>query len=40
MTFGLCTFDGNEAVEACLQRADQALYQGKQNGKDCIVVCS
>jgi len=40
MTFGLCTFDGNEAVDACLQRADQAPYQGKQNGKDCVVVCS
>lgn len=39
MTFGLSVFDGaDDDIEKCIKRADQALYDGKHQGKNRVVV--
>lgn len=39
MTFGLSVFNGgDDTVEKCIKRADQALYDGKHQGKNRVVV--
>jgi len=40
MTFGIAQLAATEDLEACLERADQALYRGKQHGKDAIEVAA
>jgi diguanylate cyclase (GGDEF)-like protein len=37
---GVATWDGNETSETLIARADRALYQAKQAGRDRIVVSS
>lgn len=37
-SFGIATFAGDETKEALLMRADQALYQAKEAGRDSVIV--
>jgi PleD family two-component response regulator len=37
---GVATWDGNETSEELIGRADQALYQAKDAGRDRIVVAA
>ena len=39
-TLAVAEFGPNESFEAALERADLALYRGKQEGRDRIVVAS
>lgn len=39
MTFGLCLFDNSSNINDCIHHADQAMYRGKQQGKN-RTVCS
>jgi diguanylate cyclase (GGDEF)-like protein len=39
-TFGIAQFIDGESFEECLKRADQALFDGKRNGRDRIEVAS
>lgn len=36
MTFGLAAYDREMPVYACLKKADEALYKGKDKGKNCV----
>ncbi len=39
MTFGLSQYNGtDDTIESCIKRADMALYTGKQQGKNRVVV--
>lgn len=38
MTFGVAELSGQSSLDACLDQADQALYRGKQNGKNQVVL--
>lgn len=33
-SFGVATWDGSETIQACLARADAALYRAKAAGRD------
>ncbi len=37
MTFGISQFDDSMDIDACIKKADIALYKGKTNGKNCVV---
>jgi len=37
MTFGVSIYNGTIDVEKCIKLADEALYKGKQKGKNCVV---
>jgi len=37
MTAGLCVHDGNN-IDKCLQKADQKLYEGKNSGRNRLIV--
>ncbi len=37
MTSGVCQYTGEENIDDCLKRADNALYQGKSQGRNCVV---
>ncbi len=37
MTFGLTVYDRPKQINQCLQEADEALYQGKQTGKNRVI---
>ncbi|PEJ59922.1 hypothetical protein CN692_03845 [Bacillus sp. AFS002410] len=37
MTFGLSKFDRQKGVSESISRADQAMYVGKQTGKNCVI---
>ncbi len=36
MTFGVAEFDNETDAAGCINRADQAMYQGKISGKNCV----
>lgn len=36
MTFGISQFKGD--LDTCISEADKALYKGKRDGKDCVVI--
>ena len=38
MTFGIAEFDNETDASGCINRADQAMYQGKISGKNCVKV--
>jgi len=38
MTFGVASFDGELGLEKSIKRADDALYEGKQTGRDKVVA--
>jgi diguanylate cyclase (GGDEF)-like protein len=38
MTFGLCQYDNNYDINDCINGADQALYQGKHQGKNRTIL--
>jgi diguanylate cyclase (GGDEF)-like protein len=40
MTFGIASFRKGESVEACITRADTALYHGKENGRNKVMIGS
>jgi PleD family two-component response regulator len=38
MTFGIAEVQEGATVDDCLRRADQAMYSGKQAGKNRVVI--
>ena len=41
MTFGVAEYSSAElSIDELIRRADVALYDGKERGKDCVVVFS
>ena len=38
MTFGVAAFEASATVEECIRRADQAMYSGKERGKNRVVL--
>jgi diguanylate cyclase (GGDEF)-like protein len=38
VTLGLCTYDGSCAIEECIRRTDDALYIGKDQGRNQVVL--
>ncbi len=38
MTFGVAVYDGNGDIDACINRADKAMYMGKQRGRNCVMT--
>lgn len=41
MTFGVAVYDNHELlIDNCIKKADQALYAGKDRGKNCVVAMS
>lgn len=37
VTLGVCMYDGSCDIEACIRRADEALYRGKNQGRNQVV---
>ncbi|EGB94048.1 diguanylate cyclase [Clostridium sp. D5] len=37
ITLGMHVYERHEGIEECVEKADQALYYGKRNGKNCSV---
>jgi diguanylate cyclase (GGDEF)-like protein len=40
ITFGVCVYNGVMDVDTCIKRADEALYSGKHQGKNCVVLAN
>lgn len=38
VTLGVCVYDGSCTIEACIRRADDALYKGKNQGRNQVVL--
>jgi diguanylate cyclase (GGDEF)-like protein len=38
VTLGLCVYDGSCAIEECIRRTDDALYRGKNRGRNQVVL--
>lgn len=38
MTFGIALYDKEMNIDDCIKQADHALYYGKRNGKNCVVI--
>lgn len=38
VTLGACVYDGSCSIDECLRKADDALYKGKKQGRNQIVV--
>lgn len=40
MTFGIAEYNNETDSAVCINRADQAMYQGKVSGKNCVMVAA
>ncbi len=40
MTLGVCQYDKGMTIDGCLKKADQALYHGKEHGRNQVVLCA
>jgi len=40
LTFGVVTFHKCESLDHCIARADAALYRGKEQGRNQVIVGS
>lgn len=40
VTLGVCVYQGDANLEECINRADQALYQGKEQGRNQVNIAS
>ena len=40
MTFGIAEYNNETDSAVCINRADQAMYQGKVSGKNCVIVAA
>ena len=38
MTFGMVLFDGKQSIEMLLKTADELMYKGKEEGRNCIMT--
>ena len=38
ITFGISEYNGVMDIDACVKRADEALYSGKHKGKNCVIL--
>ncbi|MEN8154570.1 MAG: two-component regulator propeller domain-containing protein [Acidobacteriota bacterium] len=38
ITFGLAEYKKNKTIDSCIKDADDALYKGKQKGRNCVVI--
>ncbi|NIM18397.1 MAG: diguanylate cyclase [Candidatus Aminicenantes bacterium] len=38
LTLGVCEFNGTMGIDTCIKKADEALYRGKERGKNCVVL--
>jgi len=38
MTFGLSEYDAAPSIDSTIKKADIALYEGKNKGRNCVVV--
>lgn len=38
VTLGACIYDGSCSIDECLRRADDALYRGKKQGRNQVVI--
>ena len=38
MTFGVCLINDDMSLDECIKGADQALYSGKESGRNKVVV--
>ena len=39
-TLGVCVYDGSCSIETCIRQADDALYKGKKQGRNQIVLAN
>lgn len=40
MTFGVCSIDHVKDYEELISKADEALYRGKAQGRNCVAICT
>jgi len=40
ITFGVCIYNGVMDIDTCIKRADEALYNGKHQGKNCVFLAN
>ncbi len=38
VTFGVYEYDKPQSLETCIRKADEAMYEGKRQGKNCVVA--
>jgi diguanylate cyclase (GGDEF)-like protein len=38
VTIGISTYNGQQKIHELIKQADTHLYEGKQNGKNCVVA--
>lgn len=38
LTFGITVYNGSGEIMACINEADEALREGKQHGKNCVIL--